>query len=228
MKILLLVLSSDTEPVYARHREVWRSYMHRHPNITSYFLECGDVTRVEGDVFYSPGPESFRACVTKTLAALEYFSGESYDYVLRTNMSSLWNLNKLVAFIEDLPRTQVYAGTLNYAHNVHYISGSGILMSWDVCRYILENRDAVLNVRIIDDVDIGVVLAHIQQIPIPRWHVDSPTTPISDDVFHYRVKMENGHSRFYEPEIMKQILAHWGIAVPEWQSVFIPFWLRGR
>jgi hypothetical protein len=184
--------------------------MHKHPNITSYFIECDDenVPRVEGDVFYSKGPESFRACILKTMAAFEYFSNQKFDYILRTNLSSLWNYTKLLEFVEHLPRTNVYAGTSGNCDGIPFVSGSGFLLSKDVYDYLIAKKTDVLNINRIDDVDIGKVLtdAKVPRTDLLRTDVETPNDAIKPGYIHYRVKMIHGDSRLHEPEIMKQIL----------------------
>ena len=212
MKILVLVISSGTEPVYAELKEIWRSYMKNTPEIDAYFLEMGNSFELCGDTLYCPGEESLRGIIFKTIAALKYFPVWRYDYVLRTNLSSLWNFPRFCKYIEDFPRQRLYAGIIGHYHAIDYISGAGILMSPDVCSLVLIHSKRVCEISIIDDVDIGAVLTELG-IPLrqtARIDILSPPSNTYDTSgFHYRIKMVYGDSRMCEPEIMRQLLKEW-------------------
>ena len=91
MKVLMLIISSDTEPVYQEHRKIWSSYMNSNSQIDTYFIQYRDGPQeIEGNTFWLNGKESFQSIITKTLDSLDYFLKiKSYDFIVRTNMSSL-------------------------------------------------------------------------------------------------------------------------------------------
>ena len=52
MKVLLLIISSDTDPIYAEHRKVWSSYMNSNPQIECYFIQYRDGPQaIEDNIF---------------------------------------------------------------------------------------------------------------------------------------------------------------------------------
>lgn len=213
-KLLVLVISSANEPVYEKHKEVWRSYMNKTPGVDVYFLEMGDTLGIQGDTFVCPGTESLGGILVKTIEALKVFRLQDYDFVLRTNLSSLWNFQRLLNHVSTWPRQGVYAGVSGkHKDKILFVSGSGMLMSPDVCATLLEHEDELRAVGIIDDVDIGAILIKqgISPRPLPRINILALNTPYSTDGIHYRIKMECGDSRDHEPEIMKSILTEWNV-----------------
>jgi hypothetical protein len=212
LRLLVLVISGGEDPVYAAHKEIWRTYLHTTPGVDVYFVEAGE-PRVTEDTVYTGGSETWDGILGKTMTALKMLHSETYSFVLRTNLSSVWNFPRLLDRIETFPRTSLYAGFHGlYKDRIPYISGAGILMSSDVSSLLLQHTEDLQAVGLPDDVSIGAVL-HAQGIPvgppIPRVDLPNPTTPIPTDGAHYRVKMVEGHSREYEPPIARAIVQGW-------------------
>ena len=204
MKVLMLVISSNTEVFYHGHRKLWASYMNSNPQIECYFIQYRDgLQAIEGNTFWLNGKESFPAILTKTIDSIDFFlKKDSYDFIVRTNLSSLWNFTKLLEYLERLPREKVYNGIIgNYNNKISYISGAGFIITPDVGRLLIENRKISESVKIIDDVDIGVTLntLGIKCLFAPR----NDTMIYNKDSFHYRCKQTD---RRTEVENMSKLL----------------------
>jgi hypothetical protein len=207
MRLLVLVISGGQDPVYAKHKEVWRSYMHTIPGVDVYFLEA-DTPNSPEDTLVCPGIESFEGIIGKTLYAFKALSSHAYTHVLRTNLSSVWNLPRLLDTLETLPRQGLYAGVHGMHEGIPFISGAGILMTPDVCARLLDHEAELLASPYPDDVAIGAVLGPLGPA-IPRIDLPTPTTPIRPDGVHYRVKMIYGDSRDHEYDVMRRVVATW-------------------
>lgn len=221
MKILMLVISSDTYPVYAKHREVWRTYRKSHPDIDCWFITYRPLvfvpTRTD-DTLVLRGLERYGSIYEKTIDALTYFlSRQTYDYVVRTNLSSVWDFKALRAYLETQPRERLYAGQtgVNAETGVSFASGAGILMSVDVARTLLANARGGATLPVFDDVAIAMVLARsgLFPTPLPRvdfvslHHYEEHHDKIPPGTFHYRVKHQDYlGNRMEEPEIMRRLL----------------------
>jgi hypothetical protein len=221
MKVLMLVISSDTFPVYAKHREVWRTYMKSHPAIDCYFIRYNSLTFVPTlttDTLTLRGIERYGTILGKTIKALEYFfARQSYDYVVRTNLSSVWDFKTLCAYLETAPRERLYAGQviLNPDTGLLFASGAGILMSADVARTLVANADIAASIKAFDDVAIAKALlaSGLYPQPLPRVdfislkHYEEHHDKIPPGTFHYRVKhIDHLGDRMEEPEIMSKLL----------------------
>jgi hypothetical protein len=179
MNVLILIISDDSLPHYKNNKDVWRSYMNSRSNIHCYFIECiTDESKVypyiENNTIYFKGVESRQNILIKTINAMEYFmnSGVQYDFIVRTNLSTVWDFDTLNRYINTLPKEKIYAGSTgpfynpdNYNVWFYFVGGMGIIMSNDVCKLIIENRKTAESFKIIDDIDIGYALSKIN-IPI--------------------------------------------------------------
>lgn len=120
MQILVLIISSDTLPIYKSNKEVWRSYMNTFPNIDSYFIEynpdidieSGDKTgKLENDTLFFQGKECFENIIHKTLNSLDFFINKSikkYDFVIRSNLSTICDFTILEKYLYELPTKKKY------------------------------------------------------------------------------------------------------------------------
>jgi hypothetical protein len=223
MKILMLVISSDTFPVYAKHREVWRLYMKSHPDIDCYFIHYRPeaiIPILTKDTLFLRGIESYGGITRKTIESLQYFfqRGKPYTHVVRTNLSSVWDFKELIAFLETQPKTGLYSGIINnnVENKAPYVSGAGIVMSIDIAQMLVQLRNFVCSVGVSDDVDFGHTLSGLGISPVHGKRVDFVSlkhyeehhdkTP--EGTYHYRVRHENYMgNRMEEPEIMRRIVA---------------------
>jgi len=184
MNVLILIISSTNLPSYAYNKQVWSSYMNRHPNIDSYFIEYRDQESkeeeiiLENNTLYFKGEETFSNIIVKTIHSLIYFlqfSEKKYDFFVRTNLSTVWDLNRLYEFLTELPvKNKIYSGVSMNFYNLEsleywfkFVSGMGIILSKDVCEILVDpvNRHLVQTVCHMDDVDIGYCLNTLE-IPI--------------------------------------------------------------
>ena len=159
---------------------------------------------VRGDECLIPG------ILHKTVEALSFFLRERsslmaplclrpdgcmippYDYVWRTNLSSVLDFEGLERFLSSLNQTNgLYAGyiglgSLNNGSSTFFASGAGFLMSRDVAMYLVENKE-FLRWDIIDDVAIGALLEpRFGLMHLERCWVQSEHIVAEKDVFHFR------------------------------------------
>lgn len=179
--------------------------MHSCPEISTYFITYGSVSEptLDGDILVIPGTESYYEITKKTIDSIEYFlAQESYDFVIRTNISSIWNFQRTLDFLGTLPRTGVYCGTpihdfWNVPHIaaetviVNWVSGSGIVFTPDVCQKLIEHRNSAIDFRVVDDVDFGYALqcVGVTITPGSRHDIYDDTLEIPSGFYHYRVRL---------------------------------------
>ena len=160
MKILCLIIDSDQPwtAIYAEHRRVWNAVLDRNPEVEGYFLRSDPNLAtdyaVEPRRFTFKGQERYDTILTKSLKAIEVLLGD-HDYVLRTNLSSLYDFPMLLR--TDLPKHGLYAGSIHEAIGVTYVSGSGMILSRDVAQKLVMPTDLAVNAW--DDIAIGQILA---------------------------------------------------------------------
>jgi len=206
-KFIILIIDSDGEPCYIKNRTIMRTYLHSYPEVKSFFIRMNDIqtdpVRLDGDVLSFRGTESFYPGILhKTLDAMKYcVDNYSFDYILRTNLSSFWNLPRLLEL--SLPVTDcIFAPICKkyYFMNSHYDfpSGCGFISSKDVVMKYIQKRDLFVD-NVWDDVSFGVFCKRMN-IPLSEsvkydFCTDNSiitqnmvNTIVSHGYYHYRVK----------------------------------------
>jgi len=174
MKILNLVLFSNdeyfssmkelTSIYYKSFTSVKTLYYKYTPSIEKDFLIEDDVLHIKGNESRIPG------ILLKTLKAFQYVvnTKEEFDYVIRTNISTVVNFDLLIKHI-SIYSPIYYDGILcqlkyitkdsgiDYKYkDMPYISGLGILLSYDALKFVAYN-DHLIDKNVIDDVAIGIM-----------------------------------------------------------------------
>jgi hypothetical protein len=171
VKILNLILYNNNG-AYNGMRQVLRKYLSHTDN--KFFFYCFDenITEnyvIDGDMILIKGKETFIPGIfLKTVKAIEIVLQYEFDYLLRSNISTIVdhiNLNNYLSSTDikyggsgiitlnwlDPPygiRDHRYRGT-KYAH------GTGIILSRAMAQMMIDNKDK-LNYDVIDDVSIGL------------------------------------------------------------------------
>jgi len=168
MKILNLVLYSDNDEIYVQMYQALSGYYKGFSDVSTYFYKynenisgnieiTGDIINIKGRESYTPG------ILNKTIDAFMLFKNngeyEKYDYIIRSNISSIVNFSLLSEQLELNPVE--YYGSTNIGNieidntNIPFASGTNIIMSKK--GYItLVNNINLLNRAYIDDISIAV------------------------------------------------------------------------
>jgi hypothetical protein len=218
----MLVISSDTFPVYAHLRDVWRTYMKSHPQVDCYFIRYDPLTFLpilSQDTLTLRGYERYGRIFQKTVDSMTFFlSRQRYDYVVRTNLSSVWHFPNLLTYLATAPRERYYAGqrVTHEASGMRFASGAGFILSSDVAHMVLANADHGRRLQDYDDVAIAAVLLTVGIAPqsLPRVdfvslaHYDEHHDKIPPGSFHFRMKHHEGYlgDRMEEPAMMRRLL----------------------
>ena len=135
---IMLVLASDDEslantnwsvpriypewkPMFPYFKRVWEAYHQRHERIK--------VLYVYGDSYIEEQPyhliyrhvreNNYPGMITKTLLAMQDIDKTyDYDFLIRTNLSTFWDLNRLAIRLETLPKQKCLVGTVIEKHEV--------------------------------------------------------------------------------------------------------------
>ena len=138
-------------------------------------------------------------------------------YVLRTNMSTLFQFEKLFKWFNTYLHTQllnVYAGP--YIDTSVLVSGTCIVMSLDICQTLSMNEQTLYiiqeNVNYCDDMVIGIGLTNIpllnntiiKRLDFLEKHVVYHDTFVGDhDIFVFRFKSKD---RIQDTKHMKHVM----------------------
>lgn len=178
-KCIILVIASNDTMCYKNARNVWKKYMNINPVVKVFFVYEELASPLEepdsSDIIYSDINSTLTSntILVKTLRAMyaidKYYS---YDYFIRTNISTFWDLNRIDKLLSECPKTKCYAGGHDLSPflirevatmliTTHLYSGVCIIFTPDILKNILNNISK-LNYNLPDDIAIGLYMSDIE------------------------------------------------------------------
>lgn len=147
-KCVLLVLASNNKPLYRYFKRAYESYMDRNPLVKVLFVYGNGVPfeAQEHDLVYLDIDESYNTpCMAlKTVRAFDYIDQNfCYDYLVRTNLSTFWVLDKLLEKIDLLPKTRCVAGR-PAIFPPPYVTGISMFISSDLVPLIVRDVETAI------------------------------------------------------------------------------------
>jgi len=177
MKVCILIIYSDNED-YKKMLQIQKEYLDKFNNeIIFYFCQMNSEQtndlEVADNFLYVKGKECLLNILKKTVVSMKYIiQNHDIDFLIRTNISTLVNINKLKEILEHLPKTEFYGSSIylnlqwmSHEHGIFdnslfgtvYAQGTNIILSKDIVYDICRNCDK-LRYDLIDDLAIGVYI----------------------------------------------------------------------
>jgi hypothetical protein len=212
IKLLVLIIANDQDPVYISLQKAWKAYMHLDPeHVDAYFVKADPELpveyKIEGDIIWAKTEESiFPGILNKTLLSLEAMQPklDEYDYTLRTNLSSFYSFPRLLNALKNTAKNNFcYSFGIPHFKPI-VISGAGYILSQDLVKTVLENKSQFMNVREYDDLTLGSFLLKTGVPLIRHNRIDLLTLKdfvknkhkiIDSNCFQFRVKNSNHELR---------------------------------
>lgn len=161
--IMLIIYSEDNE-LYKFNKQIWKQYMNSNKNILALFvmyepnIETEFKLIPEDNMLLIRGEEklSCENILNKTKIAIKYCNlNYSYDYIVRTNISSFWIFDNLVNFLKSNTKTNCIQGWKLYNKNKEYfISGTSIIIPYNLISLLLTHANNEIKYEM-DDVEIS-------------------------------------------------------------------------
>ena len=116
MNILILSIFSESK----RNNEflkIHRENLYKNECIDFYFITYNENLTEEimlvDDILFIRGKEDLLNILDKTIKAMRYFTNiKQYDFIVRTNISTVLNYKLLNNYLNGIPKTNIYAGGL--------------------------------------------------------------------------------------------------------------------
>jgi hypothetical protein len=181
MNILILCIFDETDR-NKKMQHFHRDNFVKHASIDYYFITYDqnlmEDFKLINDTLLIKGNEHYMNILDKTISSFGYFiNKKKYDFVVRTNISTVFNYSLLYTFLQDTPRNNVYTGGLFFKlawidevygitkaniekynlNGLEYFQGTCIILSYDVVKFIMDNSDKLIR-DVIDDVSIGLFI----------------------------------------------------------------------
>jgi hypothetical protein len=231
VRILVLAIynenSGNDNNLYKDLKQQWLRYMNINPIVKSYFIcmkeDIDEEYLVTDNTVFIRGTESFvpgihvKSCESiKVLLNKPEFS--DVEYVIRTNISSFWIWDRLIKYLENVPRTNVMLSHfLKPSQNIIFPWGCGFIMSRDVALLYSQQSNHPLSKTMPDDVFAGKIILE-NNITIIKFStyvvidfykkfITSKLFNIPEHVFHIRNNYMSNELRLsYEVESYSKLI----------------------
>jgi beta-1,4-mannosyl-glycoprotein beta-1,4-N-acetylglucosaminyltransferase len=189
-RLVILIIASISES-YNLFVECWKEYMTLFPDVKAYFLYSDptietDIMVYDNLILYKGQESAVPGIFQKTVSAMNFCQKYiSYEYLIRTNLSTFLHVPRLLDYLSDKPNENFVAGHYNqlpllpnqilkqtmvntYLKRIVddkfiYMHGTGILFSADIVTkflaHVKSNYEKIQKVfELPDDVLISVIL----------------------------------------------------------------------
>ena len=228
IKILNLVLYSK-DFYYDKMYHITRNFYKKFSDSVETFYYCYSNNSkyhepyIEGDVLFLFGSETrIPGILKKTIGAMEFFRERDYDYVVRSNISTIIRFDLLIH--------KLMASPLDYGAGIvwrlrwivpedglvddRYIgflfcSGTSIVFSRHLVTKILENTES-LCFDIIDDVALGILIQTKcpEIVPIEIGHLTGHFEEVDTDTTNFIFYRFKHPDRDADIQKMERFIAH--------------------
>jgi len=135
-------------------------YVEYKENIETDIIEIDDYIYIKGKEFpLNPN------LLIKTMKAIGYIHDKyNYDYIIHTNLSSIWNIPVLLSLYNEIPRKNFFGG--HYIFNF-FITGTGIFFSYDIIPLLMK-----LDTNIYNEMNDITISAYMKDSCIPTFRLE--------------------------------------------------------
>jgi hypothetical protein len=166
MHLVLFSHGDEYDDMY----KITKQYYQQFHNVTTIYYTFSesiqDAYQIIDGILYLPGKETYTpGILDKTIKAFEFVKDKSFDYLIRSNISTIINFNHLSSILIQYPvnfgggivYTHTWGGKNHERYNTHFPSGTTIILSKPMLIGLLDKKDKI-NYNIIDDLEIGYVI----------------------------------------------------------------------
>lgn len=152
---IILVIASP-KPYYNNCKIIMEKFMNSHPKFKTFFIygrvDKEKIIQSKNDLFFDCRESLRPGILMKSILAFQYILQKyKFNYVIRTNISTFWNLNKLNKLLKKLPNRNCVAGQIQKRK---FVTGTGIILSKDLVNFICHNKHKV-RINRCDDVELS-------------------------------------------------------------------------
>lgn len=174
VKAILLILASDNLPVYQEFRKIYQEYLYSNPNIKVFFVYGNQHTfePQEYDLIYDDVEENYYpGMITKTIKAMEFIDKNyEYEFLVRTNLSTFWDFDRLLSRLDKQPKQKCVTGTLRQCkykgkQSPLYVAGVNLVLSNDMVKEIIKHKEEMCNWDLPEDWALSQIFINMSITP---------------------------------------------------------------
>lgn len=207
----------EWEPLYPTFKKIYEAYCETNPNIKVLFVYGNQVyfSPKEHDLVFDVFENDYPGMISKTLKAMQYIENNyDYDFLIRTNLSTFWDLHKLEARLDMLPKQKCLTGSPVNLKNprsdeqYNYVAGYDLVISRDLVQTILPHASDIIAQKVFQNMEdlslctavekyAGVVRSGTDNIQNHATNIgkDPYTKEHLEQMFAYSVKKNTDHFR---------------------------------
>jgi hypothetical protein len=164
-------------------------YVEYKENIENDVIEIDDYIYVKGNDL--PIHPNFTIKMIKSSGYIH--DTYEYDYIIHTNLSSIWNIPLLLSLYNEIPRNNFFGG--HYIFD-WFITGTGIFFSYDLIPFLLkidtdkynDSNDVSISAYMKDNC---IPIFRVDTMPNYRWELaisNQYTNTQYDNILYFRIK----------------------------------------
>jgi hypothetical protein len=213
---------SDT--IFDEYKKIWdkqiKENVKENYSIDILFLysdnNIHDEYVINDDKLISKCVENYwHSLLIKTINGFKYGYEKNYDYVFKTNLSTIINYPKFYEYCNNIDKNRkyVYDGMVGRYYDYQFCSGAGMLLNKNSIKIILDNMDKI-SVDWTDDIFIGYILNKLHNISpcsaLTRFDIITHDAKIKNEIIkehtHVRIKVRKGDYDIYFTNLIYNIL----------------------
>jgi hypothetical protein len=119
-KIIILIIASSGQVHYDIFKHCWMEYMDKFPEVKCFFLYCDntidcDILVTHNSIIYNCEETYIPGILYKTIAAKHFcYERMSYEYVVRTNLSSFIHIPRLLEYVSLIENKNIACTNIEY------------------------------------------------------------------------------------------------------------------
>jgi hypothetical protein len=184
-KIIVLIICHYSEMnmmMLEQLRNLFKKHNIKYFIVASRFSDTNSKEiELDDDILFVNQKETYFNILNKTLKAMEYINSVlnlEYDFMIRTNVSTVINIPQLLKELSKLPRRNICIGgnkmQINWTCKEYgindnryrgrwFIQGTSIIFSKDVCIDIIKNQHKIEK-TIVDDISLFMYLGNFNKV----------------------------------------------------------------
>lgn len=171
----MLVLASDNTQLYKDFRRVYQQYLEEDLNIKVFLVYGKDVSFEPQpyDLVYDVEENYYPGMITKTLMAFEDINRlYDYDFMIRTNISTFWDFQRLRKRLDKLSTNRCITGTFRTCYydgnkkSQDYVAGVNLILSRDLVENAIEHKEEMISWDLPEDWTLSKVFIDQGIMPV--------------------------------------------------------------
>lgn len=195
----ILIFASNNNEIFCNCRKIWKQYMNIDPTIKVYFV-YGELSKPLND--YDPSSDLIynevkgdSMYIERTIKAIKYIDSQiTYDFFIRTNLSTFWDFKNLHLHLNVLPSKNCYSGDgplPGYNSDGYYLSGTDTIVTPEMIKYMIYNEN-LINYNIVEDAAMGLFFNGILKAPmLPNRICFFEDILLNDDPLKIETRIQN-------------------------------------